>query len=214
LPTRRKQKHSRKAKQIAVPADVQQLAAGLRAANAELKSDSRGAAITALHAVMDFIHSVPALINQNLGTSLWALLAALQDLNHGRVVAMVAPAKVASRKREASIRKVGKAYALFCVDILISAGSNVPEACCFVAKELKRAGIVVGGRQTTPHWKSIKSWRDRISKLPSTDQERHTLEGLRKAVPPLKFDSLDAAKKFVAGQLRELLPKMGQPALE
>jgi hypothetical protein len=209
-----KPKRLRKPKQAPLPANIQRLEAGLRAANAQLKEKSRDAAVTALHAVMDFIHSVPALIDQNLGTSIWALLAALEDLNHGRVVAMLAPAQVGSRKREASIRKVAKAYAIFAVDILRSAGSSVPEACRFVAKELKRAGIVLGGRQTTPDWKSIKSWRDRISRLPATDQERHTLEGLRKAVPRLRFGSLDSAKNFVSGQLRELLQKMGKPALE
>jgi hypothetical protein len=53
---------------------------------------------------MDFIHAFPALKDRNLGTAIWALRAALEDLNHGRVVAMLAPTRVDSRRPDPSNR--------------------------------------------------------------------------------------------------------------
>jgi hypothetical protein len=209
-----KPKQMQKAKQIAVPASLQQLEAGLRDANAQLKESSRGAAIAALEAVMDFIHAFPALKGRNLGTAIWALRAALEDLNHGRVVAMLAPTRVDSRRPDPSMRKVAKAYAVCCVDILRREGSNIPEACRLVAKELKGAGFALGGRRSTPAWQTVKGWRDRVTKLPATDPERQTLAGVRKEISRLKFHSVEDARNFVVEQLRELLQKMGKPALE
>lgn len=180
-----------------------------------MKESGREAAIAALRAVMEFIDSVHALSDQNLGTSIWTLLAALEDLNHGRVVAMLAPTrKVPSRRPDPSIRKVVKAYASCCVDVLRKADLSIPEACRVVAKELKGAGFALGGRQGTPDWRIVEGWRDRVTKLPATDHERETLEGLRKEIPRLKFYSVDDAKNFVIGQMRELLETIGKPALE
>lgn len=179
-----------------------------------MKEDGRRAAIAALEAVMEFLDSVPPLSDQNLATAIWALRAALEDLNHGRVVAMLAPTQVGSRKREASMRKVAKAYAIVGVDILRREGSSIPEACRFVAKELKHLGFALGARPDTPDWRTVEGWRDRITKLAATDQERETLEEIRKEIPRLKFYSVGDAKKFVVGQLGELFEKMGKPALE
>jgi hypothetical protein len=211
-----KPKRSRKPKQIAIAANLQQLEAGLREANAQLKEDGRRAAIAALEVVMEFLDSVPPLSDQNLATSIWALQAALKDLDHGRVVAMLAPSrKVRSRRPDPLIRKVAKAYAVFCVDILRREGSSTVEACRLVAKELKGAGFALGSRHSSPDWQTVKSWRDRVSKLPITDQTRQTLEGLRMALPRLKFHSLENAKKSVAGRLRSALQEeIGKPALE
>jgi hypothetical protein len=194
--------------------NLEQLELGLKRANAQLKESSRGAAITALEAVMAFIHSVPALRGRNLGASIWALRAALEDLDHGRVAAILAPAQVDSRRPDPSMRKVAKAYASCCVDILRREGSSIPEACRLVAKELKGAGFALGSRRSTPDWQTVKSWRDRVTKLPPTDPERETLEGLRKEISRLKFHSVEDAKNFVVEQLQEIFQKMGRPALE
>jgi hypothetical protein len=210
-----KHEQVRKPKQIAIP-NLEHLETGLREANAQLKEDSRGAAIAALEAVMEFLESVPPLSAQNLATSLWALQAALKDLDHGRVVAMLAPSrKVRSRRPDALIRKITKAYAVFGVDILRREGSSTVEACRLVAKELKGAGFALGSRHNSSNWQTVKSWRDRVTKLPTTDQMRETLEGLRTELPRLKFHSLEHAKKTVAGRLRSVLQEeIGKSALE
>lgn len=217
-----KTKQIRKPRQIAFPklehveADLQLLEAGLRDANARLREDSRAAAVAALEAVMKLLDSVPPLSAHNLATSIWALQAAFKDLNEGRVVAMLAPTrKVRSRRPDPLLRKITKAYAVFCVDILQREGSSIPDACRWLAKELRGAGFALGSRHGSRDWQTVKSWRDRITKLPTTDQMRETLEGLGMELPQLAFHSLEDAKKRVAGRLRSVLEQeMGKSALE
>jgi hypothetical protein len=99
--------------------NLEQLEAGLSRALAQSSESSRGAAMTALDAILRFIDSVPDWDRRNFETPIWALLAALKDLDDGRVVPMLAPnPKVRNRKPDPSVRKVVKGHAVICVDIL------------------------------------------------------------------------------------------------
>jgi len=118
---------------------LQSLEATLKAAKDEMQTDCRGAAITSLQGVVEFINSIPRFESLNLSCPLTAVMAALHDLNVGRVGAMVTPtAGFDNRKPEASFRKVIKAYAIFGVEQLKDAGMTTEEACKFVASELAR----------------------------------------------------------------------------
>ena len=61
--------------------DLQHLKAALKAANDELTSNKRGAAISALQGVINFINSIPEFEHECLTFPLTALMAALHDLD-------------------------------------------------------------------------------------------------------------------------------------
>ena len=192
-----------------------QLEAGLSRALAQSSESGRGAAMTALEAILVFIDSVPEWERRNFELPIWALLAALKDLNDGRVVPMLAPnPKVRNRKPDPSMRKILKAYAVSFVDILRRSGLSVTEACRFVAHELKQRNIPLGGRVGSPPWKTVNGWRNGLTKLHINDQTRETVVGLRRELPRLRSFSPEDAKKFVVGQLREIMQTLGKTALE
>jgi uncharacterized protein YoaH (UPF0181 family) len=112
------------------------------------------------------------------------------------------------------MRKVVKAFAVICVDILCKEGLSVTEACRFVARKLEALNISLGGRIDTPSWKTVNDWRHRMTKLSPNDQAREVVDGLRQGIHPLKFASQAEAREFVAGQLRELIDPLGKSALE
>jgi hypothetical protein len=171
--------------------------------------------MTALDAILRFIDSVPDWDRRNFETPIWALLAALKDLDDGRVVPMLAPnPKVRNRKPDPSMRKIIKAYAVCYVDILRRAGLSVTESCRVVAHELKQQNIPLGGRVGSPPWKTVNGWRNGLTKLPIDHQMRETVDGLRRELPCLRSFSPEDAKKFVAGQFREIMQICGKTALE
>lgn len=186
---------------------LQSLEATLKDAKDEMQSDCRGAAITSLQGVVEFINSIPRFESQNLSLPVTALMAALHDLNVGRVGAMVTPtAGFDNRKPEASFRKVIKAYAIFCIDLLKGAGMTIDEACKFVASELKEAHVPIGGRSSTRPWKTVKNWRYDVTRPGSGDRER-PLQALRAECEFPKDLPLDQLKKRLAQLLRLILPQ-------
>src|SRR5579871_5164907 len=82
------------------------------------------------------------------------------------------------RKPDAGMRKIVKAYALLCLEVLCQSGWSVTDASKIIAETLRENDFPVGGRIESPGWKSVKGWRDRLTKLAANDQTRETLEGL------------------------------------
>jgi hypothetical protein len=95
---------------------------------------------------------------------------------------------------------------MFCVDQLKEAGMPVDDAAKFVASELKQAHVPIGGRSSTPPWKTVKNWRYDVTRPGAGDLERHILEALRAECDP-KGLSLDQLKKRLAQLLRVTLPQ-------
>jgi hypothetical protein len=76
--------------------------------------------------------------------------------------------------------------------------------------------VQIGGRDETPEWQVVRGWRQRLSKLPEFDQERHTREAFRKilgaALPSTLGDKeVEAA---LADGLQALVSGWGERALE
>jgi hypothetical protein len=118
-----------------------------------------------------------------------------------------------SPEPDPTLRNIVKAYAIFGIDILSNSGLSTTEACRLVARELERAEISLGNRTTTQPWKLVKGWRDRMTKLPVTDQARNLLEEMRRELPA-KARSPEAASAFVTAILQERLGKLPKGALE
>jgi hypothetical protein len=136
-------------------------------------------------------------------------MAALHDLNVGRVVAMVTPKSgFDNRKPEASFRKVIRAFATFSIEQLKSRGMTLDEACKFVAKQLERAQVPIGGKSNTASWKTIKTWRYDVTRRDPSDQEQHTLEALRVKFSFPQDMALQQVKKQLAQMLSAMLPKI------
>lgn len=193
---------------------LEPLELGLTQALAQMAENERNAAKVALEAFLEFIISVPGWDRRGLGDPVFCVLTALEDLDHGRVVSMLSPnPKVRNRKPDAVMRKIFKAYAVFCVDVLCRAGFSVADGCRFVAEVLRENNFPLRGRAESAPWKIVSGWRDGITKLAENDQVRLTLEDLRTELGSPNL-SKEEAVRFVKGQLDELFVKMGQAALE
>jgi hypothetical protein len=199
--------------------DLKQLLEGLELGLTEalglLAQNERNAAMMAVNAVLEFVVCIPGWERRNLGSPLWQLLTALNDLDSGRVGSMLAPnPAVRNRKPDSGMRKIVKAYALFFVDVLCRSEWSVIEGCTIVAQSLQENGISLGGRIDSPSWKSVKGWRDRFTKLAEHDQTRAIFEGLKPHIDPLGPFTKEEARDWVKGQMREVLSKMGSGAAE
>jgi hypothetical protein len=60
----------------------------------------------------------------------------------------------------------------------------------------------------------VNEWRNRRSKLRANAPFREVLDGLEPEICRLRFFSPEEATQFVAGQLREVIQKLGITALE
>ena len=197
-----------------LPINLQQLELGLKQAMLELQTDSRVGTLTAIRTVIDFIGSIPSFRKQNLTMPMLILLMALHDLDAGLVVAMLKPkSRPGRRRREATIRKLAKSYVAAYVDTL-SKFVSVREASALIARELKRIGFHIGGRVRTTDWKTVKIWRDGITKLPADDQTHLIIQELRANYVAEDFVSTEAAKAAVVAGFRRTMSVFGQAVLE
>lgn len=178
---------------------------------AENQEIPRNKAISALHAVIAFLNSIPEWQNENPALTLVQLCAALNDLDVGRVGEIVAPAEgFDNRKPEGSFLKVKKAFAIFAVDKLKAAGLKNEEAYKFVAKIFEELTIPIRGHRNTETWKTIKGWREGVSKLAPNDQQKHTLEALRSLdqPEPRKAETIEMMKIQLSSLLRLILTRI------
>lgn len=194
---------------------LERLELGLTVALGLVAQSERNGAMMAVDAVLEFVASVPGWERRDLGGPLWQLLTALKDLDFGRVGSMLAPnPAVRNRKPDAGMRKIVKAYALLCVNMLCRSGWSVKDGCNIVANTLQANGFPLGGRTERPPWKSVNGWRDRFTKLAKDDQTRTTFESLKPHIDPLGPFTKEEARDWVKGQMREVLSKMGSGAAE
>src|SRR5262249_17469432 len=104
------------------------------------------------------------------------LLAALEDLNQGRVALMLKPTRFGNRPPEGSNFRQLKAFALFAVQRLVTHGDSVSGACRKVAQvwntEAPQARRSAG---------AIRSWYNRSRLRGEDDVERVALDTLRQA---------------------------------
>jgi hypothetical protein len=189
------------------------LEADLTEAVGFMDSNSRTAAGLAVKAFLEFIYAHPHLAAQGFSRPVFDLLAALDDLDEGRVAPMLKPAQFGNRPPERTVRQRAKAYVCFCVDQLMGIGENLKTACTAAARVGRKRHLAFGGRADTPDWKTIKGWRDGMSKLRGDNTQRVALEALRReaaqgraAMPWSKAEILD----FLDRDLRSL----GKSALE
>jgi hypothetical protein len=200
---------------------LQALEATLKEAQAEVLKDPRGAAITALRGVIGFIEAIPRFESQDLTLPLTALMAALHDLDTGRVGKIVRPKKapeLRNRQPDPSLRYVIKAYSIFAVNELRDHGSQIDDACKFVAFELRHAKVPISvGRSETPTWKTVRTWRNEVSRR--RDNDKHpdlllrTLKELKRECPFQPDMPLEQVKTQLAQKLRVTLPIL-QAALD
>jgi hypothetical protein len=181
------------------------LETALLSAKSEMETSERTAAISALRGVITFLDSDPDWYKNDLSLPLGSLLMGMQDLDEGITVPQLEPAIVRNRKPDDRRRKIVKSYAAYSIDILMLNGASKQDACAFIARQLKRSKFRIGGDGDTLAWKTIRNWRDRLSKLPTTDQTRCTYEGLKAEFGTLKFASLADARGRVAKGMREAL---------
>src|SRR5215472_16905580 len=114
----------------------------------------------AARAAWEFVAAHEEIAAQGLDLPLYHLVAALGDLHEGRAASMLKPAKVKNRPPDSTAKQIAKAYACFCIDLLMSLGDSVENACKAVADILAKHEISFSEKYGTPHWRTIKHWRD------------------------------------------------------
>ena len=112
---------------------------GLKAASSEARLDGRGGAISALQSVIGFLEVAPKPRDGECSLALTKLLAALHDLEQGRVPALLRPCKGGGAPPDTTLRRTVKGAASAAVDVLIARGSSVEQACRFVAAPESRS---------------------------------------------------------------------------
>jgi hypothetical protein len=153
---------------------------GLKDARSEMSTNGLGGAITALQSAIEFANSMDRWRAESLSFPLTALLAALHDLDSGRVSPMVQPKPgVNNRRPAASWRRVQRAVAIFCIEQLVSLGMSHEQSAKFVAVILKKGGMPIGGRSNTPDWRTVGNWRYDASRGNVNNQEASVLAAFR-----------------------------------
>lgn len=187
----------------------------LRQANKELEQDSRAAAISSVGAVLEFVRSLPGSKGDELTSTLFALLGALADLNDGRAVPMLMASTINHRRPDARPRKIVKAFTCYTIEELLnSANLKMEAACRLVAKELELAKVPIGSRNSSAPWKTVKGWRDRMSKLPGDDQQRHLYNVLKEVLTLRSFKSPADAQQALIENLRISLRRINAGVLK
>jgi hypothetical protein len=152
------------------------LEASLRDALRHRGIDDRKAAGDALRAVLEFIYTQPRLTRQGCHYPLFDLLAALDDLNQGRIAPMLHAKFFGNRPPEGARFQQAKAFALFAIEQLVDQGETKTSACQKVAEVWNRAVPDYSRSAET-----IRSWNTRLSRLPSDAYVRVALTALRQA---------------------------------
>src|SRR5262249_24087718 len=101
-----------------------QLEAGLREAIKHHGVDDRTSAGLALGALLDFLYSQPHLIAENLHRPLYDLLAALEDLDQGRVAPMLHPVQFGNRPPAGTLFRQAIGFAVFAMEQLTVQGDS------------------------------------------------------------------------------------------
>jgi hypothetical protein len=111
-------------------------------------SDLR-AAFDSLRAVIEFLRSDPELAKHRAASSLGAIAMATHDLINGAKPQLFFKRETGSRKGAPtnSSRAAARAQINVALDSLIEAGIPMAEACKWLAQELAKEGVKLGGRR-------------------------------------------------------------------
>jgi hypothetical protein len=132
----------------------------------------RNRAAASLNVVIHFLQHGLKEHQLNLGP-LYALVAALDDLDRGALPLMLRPRKVAHRPPEQSCRDQIKKFAAVTCTALMRTRLTREEAAKRVLKTLLDVGFFVGERKT-PTYRTILNWRNRVELRDDPDEELQT----------------------------------------
>jgi hypothetical protein len=137
------------------------------------------AAGRALGAVLEFLYTQPRLTADRLHRPLYELLAALDDLNSGRVAPMLTPVRFGNRPPRGSVESEKRGHTIATIEQLIERGDSVTQASREVANVWKKEAR--NKRDRSIRWSTIKSWYDRSPKLSEEHPERVVIATYRRA---------------------------------
>lgn len=181
---------------------LEELEEGLKDAHREMQENSRGGAITALQAIVKFVNSIERLEVQSLALPLVHIMSALQDLDNGKIVPITMPTPgFDNRKPEAGMRKAERGIIIFFMGELIKAGMPVEDSAKFMVPILKKCGINIGGRTSTPEWRTLAEWRSYSKKRSDTDQETSIIREFGKECAFPSGSSLKLIKAEISKRL-------------
>lgn len=140
---------------------LEKLCKDLRGAADVFSENERLGAGKALSAVNDYLDGIG--VPPDLSMPLLALLAALQDLEHGKQPEILTKTDISHGPPMAIAVQLERAHAAAAMDLLIKAGDRKEVAARAVASALRKNGI----RNVT--WKQVARWRDEVKKKPKGD---------------------------------------------
>jgi hypothetical protein len=182
---------------------------GLTEAKIEMALAPRAGAMTALQAMIGFVQKISDWEAKGLCFPLTILLSALNDLNSGRTVPLLQPKEgIDNRRPDSGFKKVMRAASIHAAEQLQENGMGMVEACKFVADILKRENIKLGGRTSTPAWRTVRGWRYDTTRRGPNDQEAHTLAAFRAEARIPEGLSLEQVKSGVERALVAFLREL------
>jgi len=140
---------------------LEKLCHDLREAVQVFAEDERAGAGKSLAAVNDYLDDIG--VPANLSVPLFALLAALQDLEHGKQPTMLTKVKVAHGPPTAIAVQIERAQAAAALQLLMDAGDVKPIAARAAARALEKNDL----RGVTSQ--QVARWRDELRTRPKDD---------------------------------------------
>lgn len=130
----------------------------------------------ALHAAIELLKAVGATSGQL--KPLNRLVAALDDLDHGKVPDLLAAKKVSNRPPNSYLRELLKAYAVAALDLFMAGGMSEKDGSALVARRLRSHGYVITQKVDADHANVVRNWRKSIDSNPARDRRDHILNSL------------------------------------
>ena len=147
------------------PAAVRALLECLRQAREEYQSGQdagRIGAIWSLNCIIEFLNASDEVRRDGLADPLLHLSVALSDLDDGIPSPVFHIERRVGRKPDSLVRIEVRAFSVFTVDSLMSAGLLLDKATKLVAKTLRKCGIERHGKAGDIKAITIKKWREDI----------------------------------------------------
>ena len=178
--------------------------AGLRKALAyhrdpDSKDGGRLAAIVALDAVADYLHSIPEVRQDELHSPLANLKLALQDYEAGLSPGIFRRANTTGRNRDPTEWEVVKAAAALAMAWLMQGGDQRMDAARWVANQLQARGWKLRGRDDKQiRASTVARWRDDAEAgLPSEDLDADLYRDLKASPEIFGISPKSAATKLL-----------------
>lgn len=182
---------------------LEQHLAAAKALYAAGTNAGRDGAAAAVAAALEFVLSAPDWQARGLHVPLAQLMRALDDLDDGKVVAMLKPAVFAARSPDGGAVQAIRAVAALTLDRLVTLGFPARAVAGEVARTLAQAGFAVG-RGTDAGGKTVASWRYRLRRERAKGVERDIYEAFGRDMPGGDGGDPAAAKARYLAALRDL----------